>query len=263
MKSLSTYILESKLTIFDEILENFEPVIAARIDAVKANYAENDRIFTKYDEQYERLLFTYDLISSMSKYILSTDRLVKCIWSGSITSKLIATVIIERNSVNHTIYTDIITAGGHNIQRMHYRYIVKTDLLKHTSTEAVKYENVLKVLSKSDKFRKDIDVYSTKISELENKISALSAYTENDILNSDKQSWQLIKNITWSDIIQSGADKNYSSEQAFNASKENIRLETIQRFGVILNGHKNQILIYKKQRTKIIDKLNALSNVSV
>jgi hypothetical protein len=75
-----------------------------------------------------RLSIQYDLIKAMSNYLLKTDIILKnhfYFQSGSIEIQL----LIERDGETYGINTDVIVAEG-EIQKAHYRYLVKTPLRK-------------------------------------------------------------------------------------------------------------------------------------
>ena len=148
-----------KNPIKEEILLQLEkPMneITARIIASeKKEYFERvgkEMNITPWMEEMIRLSLVIDLMKALQNYVLPTDELEQMNWyEGGKGIEIHAR--INRNGESHYFFTEAIYAGGYNIQRLHLRYLTKTDMKRVNSDLAIEYQNKYKALNKIEKLQ--------------------------------------------------------------------------------------------------------------
>ena len=143
-----------KTPIKEEILKQLEKPIndltARIIESEKAIYLKKmgrELNVTPWMEEMIRLSLVIDLMKALQNYILPTDELIDMNWYGGAKGIEISAGI-ERDGVRYHFLTEAITAGGYNIQRFHYRYIVKSKMPRVNGGLATEYQNQYNKLTK-------------------------------------------------------------------------------------------------------------------
>ena len=141
----------------EEILHQLEKPIseltAQIIESEKAHHLKKtgkELNITPHFEKMIRLSLVIDLMKALQNYILPTDKLTGFNWYGG-PKGIEISAGIEREGTKYFFVTEAITAGGYNIQRFHYRYIVKSKMprvmsdlaLNHIVPTAILYQNKL------------------------------------------------------------------------------------------------------------------------
>jgi hypothetical protein len=160
--------------LIDTILKKSEPLIKDMLAAAESYQIKQfNQPFSKFDESYFRLMFTYELINAIEKYTLPTDKLVKFKADSSKKGNVQIAATIERDGNQYPLTTDVIYAGGHNIQRLHFRYLTKTSLPKQSATPvSAVYKDKMKRMSKIEKIQEEIRLADARIRHNEEVLAA-------------------------------------------------------------------------------------------
>lgn len=181
MIKLTTLLKEIKGSIIDNLITQVDPTVKQMVQAAKEEALKKDEKFTKLDEEYYYLALLADMIRSFEQYTLPTDKLVSFEIRGSVKGTLTISAIIERDGQEYPLRTEVIYAGGSNIQRLHYRYLTKTKLPKQPSTpetDAIKAK--LKGMSKVQKYQAEIKGFEERIKEKEEKLAIANSMKSDD-----------------------------------------------------------------------------------
>lgn len=269
------YLNESNNTSFSEaVLTALDPVIVEFVQEIKISMLEalkktnQTYTFTKFDDEMIRLGLIVDLLKSFEKYTAPTDILIS-IMATRARKGIEINALIEREGVQYPYFTEAIYAGGHNIQRLHLRYITKTTLpaSRIKSALSAEYEARLKGLSKQEKLNTELQSNLSRIESNNKHIEWASSLTDEEI-------WQWMKDNqkrspglsgeyewpTWAEIIDRGADKNYDSEEDFYKKQAEYKEHKIDFFKVqnIKWRQENNIGLEKLNK-RLQSKLDALS----
>jgi hypothetical protein len=117
---------ESKNPLINRLLMELKPLIADIIENKKQSYKKEDKEFTKYDEHYTEIVLKYDMVKALEKYTQPTDKMSEVRVRNSSKGSFQINCIIERDGNKYTFDTEVIYAGGYNIQKLHFRYLTKT-----------------------------------------------------------------------------------------------------------------------------------------
>ena len=225
---------------------------------------------TPSEAEYIRIKTVSDMVSAMSRYLKPSDKLIEVKKIGSRAGSIEISISIERDGKSHSLLTDMITAGGHSIQTLHYRYLTKTNLPSLNVSEfEKKYKAELAKLSKAEKILLEIKRLDKYINHANETIKRAQSLTEDDIVNKEivfpldspyVDSWY--NKLTWSDVLSRGNSKNFEdSEEKFNEWKNQQRKENIERFyRRDIQNQQNQIIDWVKYKLKEETKLRQLND---
>ena len=127
-----------------------------------------------------------DLLKSVEKYTLSTDMVTKL--HDYVSPKgFTISATIERDGQEYKYSTDVIIAGGYNIQCLHYRYITNTNLPRiNTSFDMVNEMKAgLKKVKAEKRIEDEIQYKKNAIERDEEAIAKLRRITKEDIILKD------------------------------------------------------------------------------
>lgn len=167
----------------DTLLDELRPVIDSMVDSSISALQEKDPDYraTKFDREYIELEIIYDMLSALERYTKPTDTLISAKASGSSSGSMTINIVLERDGVQESLRTEVIFAGGYNIQRLHYRYLVKTSLPKNNATpEADEVKAKLKGMSKAQKYQAEIAQFEKRIEAAEEKIAIANSMKSDD-----------------------------------------------------------------------------------
>lgn len=200
--------------IVNVILDALEPTLVEMLAATEKWFVETfKQEYTKYDREYDRINLTYDMIKSIEMYTLPTDSLLSMNVRKSVKGNIQIDAQIQRGETTYSFATEAIYAGGHNIQRLHYRYIVKTSLPKTGANEIAKeYAEKIKKMSKLEKLNKEINNYELRIEKQKAELEVNSKLTDTELKLKAKDSYEWP---TWEEIVKRDAAKNYNNDEAY------------------------------------------------
>jgi hypothetical protein len=191
------------------------------IESEKTHYLKKtgkELNITPHFEKMIRLSLVIDLMKALQNYILPTDELVGLNWYGG-PKGIEISAGIEREGVRYHFLTEAITAGGYNIQRFHYRYIVKSKMPRVNGGLATEYQNQYKKLSKIEKLEKEIENLQNQINEYQNRIDLLNPMSKEELIvelaNHSMYGWR-VKDTKWEDVDKEyykGTKEDWEAEQ--------------------------------------------------
>lgn len=260
IKLFEDFILESNSeNIIDKILtaltDDIQHLIGKHEEAFQKQF---ERPMSAYDKELTRLNIIWDMVKAIEIYTLPNDVLVTV--SSSISSKgnLEISAQIQRGDHVYPFNTEVIYAGGHNIQRLHYRYITKTSIPK-TGSKAIStvYADKIKKLSKLEKLNLEIERYEERIKKNEENLQTNRSKTDKQIWDEIKSKKDYYEWPTWQEIVKRGADKNYEySEDLFNQKRiedDKRKLEFWKSMNI--SSIERQTVAYQKELIKLRKKL--------
>lgn len=265
IKSYDRFLNESTaINIVDTILDALEPTIIKMLSQAETAYIKQfGREFTKYDREITRLTLVYDMVKSIESYTMPSDFLLSINANMSAKGNIQIDAQIQRDEITYDFSTEVIYAGGYNIQRLHYRYITKTSIPK-TNSKAVtqEYGEKIKKLSKLEKLNQEIESYEVKIKRATEDAEANSKLTDAEIIQTIKDnprdSWYEWP--TWDEIVKRDAAKNYNNDEAYyNAERENGIARKIASWkDMNITWKKKVVLDYQKTIKKLQAKLDSM-----
>lgn len=252
---MEKFIAQFKNSNIIKVLEVAKPKIEERTEKyIQEVLKEEERYPSEFAIEMYQLGLIYDLVSALSKYIYDSDNLT---YIELFTQKGIYVMkcLVIRSCITYSIDTEIILAGGHNIQCLHYRYLVKTNLPKPEKQnslltkvkELIKSKNALQRLNENEKLlQRNFD---NQILDINSKINL----TDEEII--EKISWLNIggKKYCWENLSEQ-AKEHYGSKEEFDEYLSN----EIQKK---VNSHRNlysqeRILFLEKELKKNLEKIN-------
>ncbi len=210
------------------------------IDNIKEKTIEKGEKFSDFDRLYLEFSLIADLMKAIGKYIKPSDQIISIRFRNDNKIQIIAT--IYRDGANYSFETDLISAGGYNIQSFHYRYIVKTSLSPVSVNPMYeKYKEKLKSLTKIQRLNKDLErinklisEYNSDLEETNRRIKLSDSELEKEARYFDFEKgnkiWSSI-DVSWETIKERGADKNYDySKEYFEKSILDYKKSVLDNF---------------------------------
>ena len=251
---LKKYLTEGRLleegNIINVILDELEPTILDMVAEMEARYEEQTkRKFTDFDREMSRLGITSDMVKAIERYTSPTDTLLSMEVSTSVKGNLEIIAEIKRDGVTYHFSTEAIYAGGHNIQRLHYRYITRTNIPRTGASTITKvYSEKVKRMTKMERLNKDLQQYKDRVAKSEEEVIINSKLTDDEItqVGLEKDKW--MEWPTWEEIIRRDAAKNYNNDEAeYNQKMKDSIAYNIDRW-------KHQNITWKKHNISQLNK---------
>jgi len=211
------------------------------------------------DKEYFLLNTLLDLTKAITKYLNTDDKISNYSINFHLNTFTFSAAII-RNDKDYFFNCDSILAGGYNIQKLHIRYIVNTNLPSNTNkdNDLLKIKNIISILNKREKLLNYLESTKNLIIKLENDILIKSNYSYDDIIQNN-ESGRMFAHLTWNDIVLRGADKNYDySEENFNKRHKEMLDDILSTFKNRLEFDKKRVVELKKSILKTEKQLNEL-----
>jgi hypothetical protein len=260
---LKKYLTEGRLfeegNIVNVILNKLEPTIFEMVSQTEAWFEEKfKQDFTDFDREMARLNLTFDMVKAIETYTNPSDTLLSIDVNTSIKNNIEITAQIERDGVTYNFSTEAIYAGGYNIQRLHYRYITRTNIPKTgSSTISKEYSEKIKRMNRIERINKDIKQYETRVAKAQAELAHDSKLTDDEIIQTlkDKKDWYEWP--TWKEIVKRGAAKNYNNDEAYyNQEMQDSLASSIESWKRIhITWTKQSIIAWTKEIAKLQDKL--------
>ena len=211
-----------------------------------------------YDMQEFMLMQLYKLTKSIGDN-LERDDVVISINSRYTPKGTTINAIIERDGIKYNFQTDVILAGGYNIQTLHNRYIVKTDLPRTNNNEISNlYKTKIKKLEGVHKIQSEIDVYQKKLEVAKRDLDINSKLTDDEILTiiqsrlkySIYQKWDNLNDYAKKFYIDEWNENNFSSNELHFTSKMNPKTSVVLTAKEIKNKFKDVQDFYDNYKVK-------------
>lgn len=258
MKTYKEFTLSEN--IIGKILTSLESTIEKLVEEYnKINIKDIDKELTNHQKEMIRLYIVFDLVKSIEKYTLPTDTLIKLSSEYSNKGNLTITSKIKRDSVEYSLSTEVIYAGGYNIQKLHYRYITKTNLPQTNRSEITNIINgEIKKMNKVEKIQNDIDILENRIKNNLIKIESNSKMSDDEIyhiLITDNKTL----GITWEEIGDDAPIKQNSNKEEFIKNQKEYIVREINNWKIKnIEWLRNNNDINKESINKLQVKLNNL-----
>jgi hypothetical protein len=261
---------ETKNPLINRLLVELKPLIANIIENTKQRYKKEDKVFSEYDAYYTEIVLKYDMVKALEKYTQPTDKMSEVKVRNSSKGSFQISCIIERDGVKYPFNTEVIYAGGYNIQKLHFRYLIKTSLsYTGQSTETQKLKGELTKLSKGERLKADIEMYQKNVDYYQKMVDENSKLSDKEIIKivsadgygtTPKGGWfasplQLLK---WDELSD-------EKKERFGSKAEMEKDNKKQTEGAIawwkkrnIEWHKESIKNAKLEKARVERKLNAL-----
>jgi hypothetical protein len=168
-KDLSKHVLDLTKPAVDDILSN-----------MREDYKSKGEQFKNDERQLAKISLTYEILNEITKYCLPTDKIVDSnVYSDR--ERVTVDLLINRDGKDYNMSTQIINAGGWNIQRLHTRYLTDSklpELDKSISLEQSTDENIQKLVKSYEQVEK-INTEKRNISRKYSEIEDIFSFNKN------------------------------------------------------------------------------------
>lgn len=211
---------ETKNPLINRLLVELKPLIADIIEDTRQKYKKEDKVFSEYDAYYTEITLKFDMVKALEKYTQPTDKLSDVVVKNSSKGSFQIRCMVERDGVKYPFNTEVIYAGGYNIQKLHFRYLTKTTLPYTGQTaETQKLKAELAKLSKGERLKKEIEHNENVIKYQQNIIDKNSKFTDKQILDKvnagDNIMGKPFQWPSWEELVKRGLAQNYNNDEKY------------------------------------------------
>jgi hypothetical protein len=178
-----------KETILLQLEKPMNDITARIIESEKKEYLKKtgkEMNVTPWMEKMIRLSLVIDLMKALQNYVLPTDELEEMGWYEG-PKGLEIHARINRNGEKHYFLTEAITAGGYNIQRLHYRYLTKTKMPRVFGNLAAEYVEEQKKMNKIERLENELKGLTNRLEEKQNEFNTYSAMNREELMEAMKE----------------------------------------------------------------------------
>lgn len=248
----------------------FEDVIDA-IEKSEKERLENDYFkFNEKQRRFEKYCLVYDIIKTLGKFVKTDDIFIASYLSRN-AGRTEFNSAFTRNGINFQVKTQVIDAGGYNIQRYHLRYLSHCTLKekRNPKTDLFEIKEKIKKFTKEQKLQKEIEAYEQRIVETSKNLSRAESMNDEQIheelLLTDKHYLQM-QDWKWSGGERFNNDfegRPFHNEETFNLWMKQNFADSIQRWkNWNIDSNKRYLKSYNKELTKLKTKLEKLQGAS-
>jgi hypothetical protein len=253
-----------------EILEKAKPFQNELTQIwVKKINEEGKITLSDWDIEMYQFGLIVDLAKAVGNYIEKHDTIEDLKFQKSQGAIIISCKII-RNGKEHDFSTEVIVAGGYNVQKMHFRYIVSTKLAhQNSNAEYEKLNEQYKKMSKAQKLKEQISASENTIAKYQSNLNKAKENSELSDLEVEKlarlednrkDSWRLA-DMTWNDLPIT-AKGNYKNDKFYFEQKQKEYKQSLINFWRTVSAnykrYENNIIAENKQIAKLNKKLSEL-----
>ena len=251
----------------ETIKKEIEPYIEKMVDRFIEYKKSKEEPYTELDLYFYRLTLQLDLLKALGSYLVPTDTVTNLRISDN-AGKILINCTIHREGKSYPFDTEVIVAGGYNIQVAHYRYLVKTPLLKTTSNPSFDQLNErVKKLNKAQKSVEYINGQQKRIDYESKQLEIFSSMSDQELLNyaqSKKHgseadyiarlslTWEQAQDVYNPDFLARGKDAYYAYINEAKQDEINFQKK------INIDSRKRSIEDYKKNIRNEFKKLNAM-----
>jgi hypothetical protein len=248
-------------TIITTILAELKSDITNLVDRIVAAIEKKtEKALNHWDIEMIELNVILDMIKSVEKYTANDDVLVSVSSSVSVKGNIEINAVIERNGVQYRLTTEVIYAGGYNIQKLHYRYITNSQLPKtNNSTITTEYAEKIKKMTKIERLQTEIKTNQIWMARYQESLVIKENVKPENVVEHMKSenSYWFSERTAWNKLSEQ-AHKNWESEEKYNQYAIDILEDKIKDFYQDIRRLKSNIKDVQKVIAKLEAKIAAL-----
>jgi len=249
-------------TIYNDILQHINPQLE-EIVAYNKKIAEDKGLkFTAFEAKWLKLMVSAKLTKSVGKWLNESDQLVTIDTQIDKGCNITINSVCKRGHNEFTFSTEVIYAGGYNIQCLHYRYITKSNLPKNSNNTPkllLELRLKLKSLTKSKSLEVDIEMYEKRIVKTQAELHILNETSNTEAIERSPRAKYRYSSL--SDINPDSHNATIiTTEQKltdFNTEIEESILESLHKKRIATLRDIERLIKSKKKLTIKLEKLEA------
>lgn len=240
--------IKSRKDVVNQVINVLNPYIEEMAkNQIAWEYERTKRPMSEFGKKIVYLSLVSDLVKALEKYSKIGDELVgkiSAFKSGKGSIEIMAK--IKRNGEIYGFSSEAILAGGYNVQCLHYRYIVKTNLPKSGEIEDAKaIKKMIQKLSKIEESERLIDNWEKEIEESKPIIAENLKKSDAEIIEILKAEGEHYLNLSWEQVIKNGAAEHFNNnESEWYAYQEESNAKSIEYW-------KKKNIVWKKDRIRL------------